>query len=86
MLQGLGVNVDFYQERTKESDAFTVGGFAICMSYDWRMLGSTCGMEVDWVTGSDIVHVDMNLFSAKDWKFGWLLLIPFANYVKDLWR
>jgi hypothetical protein len=33
--------------------------------------------------GGDIMHVDMNVFSAKDWKLSWLLLLPFVNYAKD---
>jgi hypothetical protein len=33
--------------------------------------------------GGEIMHVDMNVFSAKDWKLSWLLLLPFVNYAKD---
>lgn len=29
------------------------------------------------------MHVDMNVFSARDWKLSWLLLLPFVNYAKD---
>lgn len=30
------------------------------------------------------MHVDMNLFSCKDYRMAWLLLIPGWNYVKSL--
>jgi hypothetical protein len=40
------------------------------------------GVEVDWVSGGDIIHVDMNVFSSNDWKLSWLLLVPAVNYVK----
>ena len=45
--------------------------------------GYPAGVEVDWVAGGDVVHVDMNVFSAKDWKLSWLLLLPAVNYAKD---
>jgi hypothetical protein len=35
------------------------------------------------LAGGEIMHVDMNVFSAKDWKLSWLLLLPFVNYAKD---
>jgi len=36
-----------------------------------------------------VLHVDLNVFSNKDYRFAWLLLIPFVNYVRELvtrWR
>lgn len=45
--------------------------------------GHRAGDEVDWVSGGDIVHVDVNVFSAMDWKLCWLLLVPAVNYAKD---
>eukprot|EP00967_Tisochrysis_lutea_P065042 scaffold84454_cov20-Tisochrysis_lutea.AAC.1 len=39
---------DFYQQRTKE-DAPFVGGWASNFSYDFEMLGATCGLELDYI-------------------------------------
>jgi hypothetical protein len=43
-------------------------------------------VEVDWVSGGEVVHVDAALFSASDWKPAWLLLLPALNWAKDAWR
>jgi hypothetical protein len=43
-------------------------------------------MEVDWVSSSDVVHVDASLYAPYDWKPAWLLLIPAVNWAKDWWR
>jgi hypothetical protein len=48
--------------------------------------GYPAAMEVDWVSGSDIVHVDASLYAPYDWKPAWLLLIPAVNWAKDWWR
>lgn len=77
------MNFDWYQERTKDESS-TIGGWATSLAYDFDLPGGyPAGLEVDWVSGGDIVHVDMNVFSAKDWRLGWLLLLPFVNYAKD---
>jgi hypothetical protein len=72
---------DFYQQRTKEYEN-QVGGMASNFTYDWEMLGAACGMEVDYVLGSDALHVDVKMFSARDYRLAWLLVIPAWNWVK----
>lgn len=42
---------DFYQQRTKETDGFQIGGLAANFSYDWEMMGMACSTEVDFVAG-----------------------------------
>jgi len=49
--QGLGMIFDFYQQRTKE-DAPFVGGWASNFTYDFEMLGATCGLELDYIPGT----------------------------------
>lgn len=85
-LQGLGLNLDWYQERTGEDAQHTVGGWATAATYDWSMLGSAFGAELDWASGSDVLHVDVNIFDSSSYKWAWLLLLPAANYARDLWR
>eukprot|EP00879_Flechtneria_rotunda_P013128 GHRR01013711.1.p1 GENE.GHRR01013711.1~~GHRR01013711.1.p1 ORF type:complete len:212 (+),score=72.86 GHRR01013711.1:172-807(+) len=85
-IPGLAMNFDWYQERTKDESS-TIGGWAMSMAYDFDLLGGyPAGVEVDWVSGGDVMHVDMNVFSARDWKLCWLLLVPAVNYLKDWWR
>ncbi len=84
--QGLGINLDWYRERTKETDPFTTGGFATNLSYEFDMLDAACGCEIDWVSSTNVVHVDVNIFDGRSWKFAWLLLLPLANYVKETFR
>eukprot|EP00775_Hariotina_reticulata_P001040 gene1040-1378_t len=82
-IPGLAMNFDWYQERTKDESA-TIGGWATTMAYDFDLPGGyPAGVEVDWVSGGDVIHVDMNVFSSNDWKLSWLLLIPAVNYVKS---
>eukprot|EP00878_Enallax_costatus_P011450 GHUV01011954.1.p2 GENE.GHUV01011954.1~~GHUV01011954.1.p2 ORF type:complete len:434 (+),score=125.86 GHUV01011954.1:1557-2858(+) len=82
-IPGLAMNFDWYQERTKDESS-TIGGWATSMAYDFDLPGGyPAGVEVDWVAGSDVMHVDMNVFSAKDWRLSWLLLLPAVNYAKD---
>lgn len=63
-----------------------VKGWATNISYDWHMLDAACGMELDYVPGDDVLHLDVNLFSNKDYSLAWLLLIPAVNYLRDLFR
>ncbi|WIA36062.1 hypothetical protein OEZ86_007418 [Tetradesmus obliquus] len=82
-IPGLAMNFDWYQERTKDESS-TIGGWATALAYDFDLPGGyPAGVEVDWVSGGEIMHVDMNVFSARDWKLSWLLLLPFVNYAKD---
>lgn len=88
-LPGLGMNFDWYQEKNKETDDFQVKGFAANFTYDWDLFDAAWGMEVDYVAGDEVLHVDMNVFSTSDYRFAWILIIPFVNYVKDFiqrWR
>jgi hypothetical protein len=51
LLQGLAMNFDWYQERTKD-EASTIGGWATALAYDFDMPGGyPAGIEVDWVSG-----------------------------------
>jgi hypothetical protein len=85
--QGLGLNLDWYQERTSERENHTVGGFATALCYDGELPNHLpYGLEVDWVKGSGIVHVDMNVFCPYGWDLMWVLMIPAVNYLKDKWR
>jgi hypothetical protein len=43
-------------------------------------------VELDWVSGAGVLHVDAALFSASDWKPAWLLLLPALNWARDWWR
>jgi hypothetical protein len=76
---------DFYQQRTKEGET-QVGGYASNFTYDWEMLGAACGVEVDYVAGGDAMHVDVNLFSCRDYRLAWLLAIPAWNWLKGTWQ
>lgn len=49
--QGLGMIFDFYQQRTKE-DAPFVGGWASNFTYDFEIVGATCGLELDYIPGA----------------------------------
>jgi hypothetical protein len=50
-LQGLAMNFDWYQERTKDESS-TIGGWATALAYDFDMPGGyPAGVEVDWVSG-----------------------------------
>lgn len=40
ILQGLAMNFDWYQERTKDESA-TIGGFATALGYDFGLPGMT---------------------------------------------
>lgn len=85
-IPGLAMNFDLYQERTKDESA-TIGGWATALGYDFGLPGGyPAAMEVDWVSGSDVVHVDASLYAPYDWKPAWLLLIPAVNWAKDWWR
>jgi len=53
LLQGLGMIFDFYQQRTKEDAAF-VGGWASNFTYDFELLGATCGLELDYIPGTGV--------------------------------
>ncbi|KAF5834443.1 hypothetical protein DUNSADRAFT_8906 [Dunaliella salina] len=84
-IPGLGMIFDFYQQRTKE-DAPFVGGWAGNFTYDFEMLGATCGLELDYIPGQNVLHVDANVFSGKDYKLAWLLLLPAWNLLKGIWQ
>lgn len=51
--QGLGMIFDFYQQRTKD-DAPFVGGWASNFTYDFEIMGATCGLELDYIPGAPI--------------------------------
>ena len=83
----MGLNLDWYQERTPEKDNSTIGGFATSLCYDGYLPGHRpYGLEVDWVKGSGIMHVDANVFCPNDWSLAWVLVVPAVNWVKDWWR
>jgi hypothetical protein len=33
-----------------------------------------------------VLHVDANVFSGRDYKLAWLLLLPAWNFLKGIWR
>jgi hypothetical protein len=35
------------------------------------------------VGGSGVVHVDMTVFGGRNYRLGWLLLLPAANWLKE---
>lgn len=43
------------------------------------------GPSLFMLAAQEALHIDLNVFSCKDYKFAWLLLLPAWNYVKGLW-
>ncbi|KAG1671540.1 hypothetical protein FOA52_011262 [Chlamydomonas sp. UWO 241] len=84
LVPGLGMLFDFYQAKTKDGEG-QIGGWASNWTYDWEMLGAACGLEVDCVHGTNAVHVDLNIFSATDYRLVWLLVLPAWNWVRGTW-
>ena len=50
-----------------------------------QVRGVTGSVEVDYVGADEAVHVSMNLFCMRDYRLGWLLLLPAVNYVRGKW-
>jgi len=84
-IPGLGMVFDFYQQRTKETED-QLGGVACNFTYDFEVLGAAAGVEVDFIAGGEAMHVDLNLFSCKDYRLAWLLVLPAVNWVKGKWQ
>uniref|UniRef100_A0A7R9V4P2 AIG1-type G domain-containing protein n=1 Tax=Chlamydomonas euryale TaxID=1486919 RepID=A0A7R9V4P2_9CHLO len=82
---GVGMLFDFYQQKTKEGEP-QIGGGAANFTYDFEVAGCAAGVEVDYVIGGDAMHIDMNVFSANDWRLAWLLVLPGWNWLRGTWR
>ncbi|KAJ9516545.1 hypothetical protein QJQ45_015102 [Haematococcus lacustris] len=82
----LGMVYDFYQQRTKESDGFSIGGWASSMSYDFGFLGAACGVEADYVPGQQSLHIDMKLYHSNSYRLAWFLLLPAWNLARGWWQ
>eukprot|EP00955_Chlamydomonas_euryale_P050901 354695-Chlamydomonas_euryale.AAC.2 len=63
-----------------------IGGGAANFTYDFEVAGCAAGVEVDYVIGGDAMHIDMNVFSANDWRLAWLLVLPGWNWLRGTWR
>jgi hypothetical protein len=50
-LPGVGLLLDFYQQRTRETDGFYIMGGAANVTYDFTAAGCACGLELDYVPG-----------------------------------
>ncbi|KXZ43433.1 hypothetical protein GPECTOR_90g519 [Gonium pectorale] len=82
-LPGVGIALDFIQERTPEEGGKRLRGYGANVTYDWELLGAAFGLEVDYVAASESIFVSVNAFSGNDYRLGWLLLLPAVNYAKE---
>lgn len=55
---------------------------ACCLLYELSLTVQT----LKFTTGQEVLHVDANVFSGKDYKLAWLLLLPAWNLLKGIWQ